>query len=113
MNATATRAHAEAHHKPNYWAVFIALAIFTAIMTLTELFRVPVDSALSSVLGLANPDFFIHTSFIIISLIKATLVAMYYMHLKFDSFVYTFIFLLPVLFAVFLLGVLAVGYIFV
>lgn len=113
MSASVAHGHTEPHHKPNYWAVFIALAVFTAVMTLTELFRAPIDEALTSVLGLTNPDFFIHTSFIVISLIKATLVAMYYMHLKFDSFIYTLLFLLPVMFAVFLLGVLAVGYIFV
>ena len=47
------------------------------------------------------------------SLIKATLVAMFYMHLKNDSFIYTALFLLPVLFAVFLVTVLAIGYIFI
>jgi cytochrome c oxidase subunit 4 len=80
--------------------VFIALAILTAVITITELYidYIPV------------PKEIIHTSFVVMSLIKATLVAMYYMHLKFDSFVYSVLFLLPVLFAVFLVGILAIGY---
>jgi cytochrome c oxidase subunit IV len=88
------------HKSPNYWLVFIALALFTALMTVTELYRAYIPLS----------DTAIHTCFIIISLVKATLVAMYYMHLKFDSRIYTTLFLMPVLFALFLVGVLAVNY---
>jgi cytochrome c oxidase subunit 4 len=101
-DAVTTHAEAEVtpHKHPNYWAVFIALAILTAIITLTELYidYIPV------------PKEVIHTSFVVMSLTKATLVAMYYMHLKFDSFVYSVLFLLPVLFALFLVFILAIGY---
>jgi caa(3)-type oxidase subunit IV len=109
MSTPATHAHSSTHPKPNYWVVFFALAAFTAMMTLTELFRHSIDLTLNS-FGIGNPDFLINTGFIVISLIKATLVAMYYMHLKFDSVIYTLLFLMPVLFAVFLVGILAVGY---
>jgi cytochrome c oxidase subunit 4 len=91
---------AQPHKKPNYWVVFIVLGVITAMITLVEMY---IDY-------IPLPQNVIHTSFVIMSLIKATLVAMYYMHLKFDSFVYTLLFMMPVLFAVFLMGVLAVGY---
>ena len=88
------------HKHPNYWAVFIALAVLTATITITELF---IDS-------IPIPKEIIRTAFVVMSFIKATLVAMYYMHLKFDSFVYTVLFMMPVIFAFFLVTVLAVGY---
>jgi cytochrome c oxidase subunit 4 len=88
------------HKSPNYLAVFLVLAVITAIITVTELYidYIPV------------PKDVIRASFVVMSLIKATLVAMYYMHLKFDSFVYSILFLTPVMFAVLLVGILAVGY---
>ncbi|MBE7553271.1 MAG: cytochrome C oxidase subunit IV family protein [Anaerolineales bacterium] len=88
------------HKSPNYLAVFLALAAITAIITITELYidYIPV------------PKEVIWAGFVVMSLVKATLVAMYYMHLKFDSFVYTILFLTPVMFAVLLVGILAVGY---
>jgi cytochrome c oxidase subunit 4 len=104
MSSVSTGSHAQlktkSHKRPNYWAVFMALALLTALITITELYidYIPV------------PKEIIRGSFVVMSLIKATLVAMYYMHLKFDSFVYSVLFLLPVLFAVFLVGILAIGY---
>jgi cytochrome c oxidase subunit 4 len=92
---------AKPHKHPNYLAVFIALAAITAVITVTELY---IDS-------IPIPKEIIRTGFVVMSLIKATLVAMYYMHLKFDSFIYTVLFLLPVLFAIFLVSVLAIGFI--
>ena len=91
------------HKHPNYLGVFLALAAITAIITVTELYidYFPV------------PKEFIRASFVVMSLIKATLVAMYYMHLKYDSLIYTALFLMPVLFAIFLVTILAVGYIFI
>ncbi|NJN95250.1 MAG: hypothetical protein HC875_14665 [Anaerolineales bacterium] len=91
----------KSHKHPNYWAVFIALAIITAIITVTELF---IDS-------IPVPKEVIRTSFVVMSFIKATLVAMYYMHLKFDSFIYSALFIIPVIFALFLVVILAIGYI--
>lgn len=92
---------AKPHKHPNYWAVFIALAVITAIITVTELF---IDS-------IPIPKDVIRTGFVVMSLIKATLVAMYYMHLKFDSFIYSVLFIIPVIFALFLVTILAIGYI--
>lgn len=88
------------HKHPNYLAVFIALALITAVITITELYidYIPI------------PKEIIRAGFVVMSLAKATLVAMYYMHLKSDSFVYTVLFMMPVVFALFLVGVLAVGY---
>lgn len=100
-NVTATHADDVVPHKhPNYLAVFIALAIITAVITVTELYidSIPISKDI------------IRAGFVVMSLVKATLVAMYYMHLKSDSFIYTVLFLIPVMFAVFLVGILAVGY---
>ena len=61
--------------KPNYLGVFIALAVLTALeigVTYTPLPRIPI--------------------LIPLALIKAALVVMFYMHLKFDKRVYTLIF---------------------
>ncbi len=85
---------------PNYWAVFIALAAITAGITLVEMYME----------YLSVPAQIIHAGFILMAIIKAVLVAMYYMHLKFDSYVYTILFVTPVMFAVFLIGMLAVAY---
>ena len=89
------------HKHPNYLMVFVALALITAVITVTELY---IDS-------IPIPKEIIRTGFVVMSLVKATLVAMYYMHLKSDSFIYTVLFLLPVLFALFLVSVLAIGFI--
>ena len=104
--STVTTTHPEditSHKHPNYLAVFVALALITAVITVTELYidYIPISKDI------------IRASFVVMSLIKATLVAMFYMHLKNDSFIYTALFLLPVLFAVFLVTVLAIGYIFI
>jgi cytochrome c oxidase subunit 4 len=88
------------HKRPNYWAVFLALALLTALITITELY---IDY-------IPLPKEIIRGSFVVMSLIKATLVAMYYMHLKFDSFIYSILFLMPVVFAIFLVSILAIGY---
>lgn len=88
------------HKHPNYLVVFLALAMITAVITVTELYidYIPI------------PKEIIRAGFVVMSLTKATLVAMYYMHLKSDSFIYSVMFLMPVMFALFLVGVLAVGY---
>ena len=69
---------AKSHKHPNYFIVFVALGLITAVITVTELYidYIPIPKEL------------IRTGFVVMSLIKATLVAMYYMHLKFDSFIY-------------------------
>ncbi len=70
----------EQHKSPNYVAVFVALVVLTAIevgVTLTSLPRVVV--------------------LIPLAIAKATLVVLFYMHLRFDSRVFTLIFVIGVL----------------
>jgi caa(3)-type oxidase subunit IV len=44
-----------------------------------------------------------------ISFVKASLVALYYMHLRYEKWIYGFIFIAPAAFAIFLLTVLLTG----
>ncbi|RME74743.1 MAG: hypothetical protein D6784_09335 [Chloroflexi bacterium] len=85
------------HKHPNYLAVFIVLAIITAIITGVELMSK----------SLPIPVEYLNVFYIAMSVTKATLVAMFYMHLKQDSRVYTVLFGIPVLFAVFFIFMLA------
>jgi len=82
----------KAHKHPNYLGVFLALAMLTAIITATELM------AEAGVITWPRPV--LNSAYLAMSITKAVLVAMFYMHLKFDSFLYTVLFGLPVLFAV-------------
>lgn len=82
----------EEHKHPNYFGVFIALAVITAIITAVELMEQ------NGVIHIPRPA--LNTAFIIMSLTKAVLVALFYMHLKYDSLLYTVLFGLPVLFAI-------------
>ncbi len=84
MDAHATTADAKVHKHPNYFAVFLVLAVITAIMTAIEVLHLPITPYLKNSL------------FLTLSLIKAVLVAMFYMHLISDSFLYTILFLMPV-----------------
>lgn len=86
------------HQSPNYLAVFIALAVITAIITTVEL--------ASGWLGL--PRVVLSTFYVTLAVVKATLVAMFYMHLKMDSRIYTVLFGVPVLFALVFIIILAV-----
>src|SRR5512138_1660656 len=68
------------HKNPNYVAIFIALAVLTSIeigVTFTSLPRIPL--------------------LIPLAVIKATLVVLFYMHLRFDRRVFTLIFGIGVL----------------
>lgn len=89
---------AKTHKHPNYLAVFIVLTLITAIITGVEF--------LSH--NLAIPRELLNSFFVLMAVIKATLVAMFYMHLKQDSRLYTALFGVPVLFAVFLLFMLLI-----
>jgi caa(3)-type oxidase subunit IV len=44
-----------------------------------------------------------------IAIVKAGLVAAYYMHLRYEKLFYTLIFVTPTLFALFLIAVLSIG----
>jgi cytochrome c oxidase subunit IV len=78
----------QTHHSPNYLGVFIVLAVLTIIElgvtweTAHRIapFLVPLQIPLLLILALA----------------KAALIVMYYMHLKYDSKVYTATFLLGI-----------------
>ena len=91
--------HQNQSKSPNYLAVFLALAAITVFITVVELY---IDY-LSFI-----PQEYIHGMFVVMAFIKAALVALFYMHLKFDSRVYSLLFGLPVLFAVALIGVLVI-----
>ena len=82
------------HKSPNYFAVFIVLAVITGAMTAIELLEINMARSLHNMIFLA------------LSIIKAVLVAMYYMHLKMDSRVYTAMFMLPVCLVLILVAVL-------
>jgi cytochrome c oxidase subunit 4 len=97
METTAV-AVAHAHDQPNYLAVFVALAVITAIITVVEL--------TSDSLGI--PRSILNAFYVAMAVAKATLVAMYYMHLKQDSRLYTALFVTPALFAVVFVIMLAI-----
>ena len=89
---------AQPHDQPNYLAVFIALAAITAIITAVELS--------SDYLGI--PRGILNAFYVAMAVAKATLVAMYYMHLKQDSRLYTALFVTPAMFAIVFIIMLAV-----
>jgi cytochrome c oxidase subunit 4 len=90
----------EEHHHPNYLLVFVALAILTAAITGIELL------AQAGTINL--PRSLLNTVFLAMSVIKALLVVLFYMHLKYDSKVYSLLFGLPVLFAVVFVALLLI-----
>jgi cytochrome c oxidase subunit 4 len=89
-------AHSEAgsteHKQPNYFGVFIVLAVLTGMITTVELL------VRADVIGWPRPV--INSFYLSMSLVKALLVVLYYMHLKYDSRLYAVMFGLPCIFAV-------------
>ncbi|MDX1600581.1 MAG: cytochrome C oxidase subunit IV family protein [Anaerolineales bacterium] len=73
---------AHTSHRKTYTQVFVALVILTAIEV--------------GLAFLGLPRGVVTTLFLLLSLGKAGLVAAYYMHLRDDSALYTWIFVLPV-----------------
>jgi len=67
----------ETAKRPNYLFIFIALAVFTLIETLVSY----IQQAAIKV-----------PTLIVLSVVKAVLVLLYFMHLKFDSKVFTYLF---------------------
>ena len=82
---------ADDHAEPNYWMVWLALAVLTVI----ELLVARVEGARA----------FVIFSLCALALAKAALVAIYFMHLKFESYVLGLIVLSPLV----LSGILYVG----
>ncbi len=69
------------YRRPNYWLVFAALAIMTAIeVAITYMPGIPLVPVLLTM-----------------SFLKAMLVILYFMHLRFDSKWFSFIFFVPFL----------------
>lgn len=88
--STKTRKH------PNYFFIFIILAVITGIMTAIELLHLDITRSLQN------------SIFLTLSIIKAVLVAMYYMHLKMDNRLYTGLFALPLFLVLILVVILLI-----
>ena len=73
----------EHHAEPNYWMVWLALAVLTAVELLVA--KVPGAKA------------FVIFSLCALALAKAALVAFYFMHLKFEKYALILIVLSPLL----------------
>ena len=72
---------ADGHAEPNYWMVWLALAVLTVI----EL----------AVAKVPNAKAFVIISLCALALTKAALVALYFMHLKFEKYALVLIVLSP------------------
>ena len=84
---------AEAHRYTSPVVVFLVLTISTVIeIALTIIPGLPHEAVVPVLLAL--------------SFVKATLVALYYMHLRYEKLVYGLIFVAPAAFALFLIVVL-------
>ena len=81
------------HRHPPYLLVFLALAVLTAVEVGVTYF--PAIPQVPVLLGL--------------SLVKALLVILYFMHLKFESRWFAFIFFVPFLLVIPMLFVLRIG----
>jgi len=84
--------HTQGHAEPNYMAVFIALAVLTVV----EIGAVSLPIAKIGVISVL----------VILAFTKAVLVAMYFMHLKFEKRTLAVIAGTPILLCVFLLFML-------
>jgi cytochrome c oxidase subunit 4 len=75
--------------------VFAILALFTIFEVAVTLFQLPKQTIVPVLLAIA--------------IVKAGLVAAYYMHLRYEKLFYTLIFVTPTLFALLLIAVLSIG----
>lgn len=66
-------------HRPNYLFVFVALIVLTLVETLVSYVQ---QTAIKV------------PTLIVLSVVKALLVLFYFMHLKFDSKIFTYLFLI-------------------
>jgi cytochrome c oxidase subunit 4 len=86
----------EAHQRhTNPVVVFVILTLFTLLEVGVTLIGLPKSSIVPPLLAIA--------------LVKATLVAMYYMHLRYEKIIFTLIFVTPTLFALFFIAMLMIG----
>jgi caa(3)-type oxidase subunit IV len=91
-------AEAKAHKHPNYMAVFVALAVLTAIEVILAQAGLPHKLMVTSLIALA--------------LIKAGLVAQVFMHLKYDAKILSIIAYVPLVIAGILLTMLSLEWAF-
>jgi cytochrome c oxidase subunit 4 len=95
-----TQAHtaeAPAHAKrPNYLLIFIFLALLTLIEVGITYLQIPRVLVVVSLLGFMA--------------FKVVLVAMFYMHLRFDSKYFSYLFIIPIPFVMLILAALAFTY---
>lgn len=82
------------HDEPNYVGVFIVLAVLTAVEVSITYAPMPRALLVSVLLALAFA--------------KAAFVALYFMHLRFDSRLLTIVFVIPIILGVFLIYFLMV-----
>ena len=80
------------HIHPNYLGIFLALAALTGLITGIELM---VEAGI-----ITWPRSVLNLAYLSMSLMKALLVVMFYMHLKYDSRLYAVLFGLPCIFGV-------------
>jgi len=97
-------AHASTHHGPTvkaYWIVFVLLAV----LTLVEI-QIPtmIDAG-----DRARPSGMLVIGLMVTALIKAGLVAAFYMHLKYDSRTYTYMMIVATIVIMFFLWLLTWG----
>ena len=78
------------HVHPNYLGIFLALATLTGLITGIELM---VEAGI-----ITWPRSVLNVTYLSMSLMKALLVVMFYMHLKYDSRLYAVLFGLPCIF---------------
>jgi cytochrome c oxidase subunit IV len=79
--------------RPNYLFIFIALAVFTLIETLVSYIQ---QAAIK------------FPTLVVLSIVKALLVLLYFMHLKFDSRVFTYLFVAGCILAIPLILIITV-----
>ena len=94
-SAASVAAHAEHKKHTSPVLVFVILTLFTVFEIAVTLLGIPKHVIVPVLLAIA--------------LVKASLVAMYYMHLRYEKLIYAIIFVTPTLFAVLLVTVLMIG----
>jgi cytochrome c oxidase subunit 4 len=89
--------HAKEHHHAGVSPVrvFIILFVATAIEVALTIFKANPATSIPILLAL--------------SFVKASLVALYYMHLRYEKPIYGIAFIAPSLFAIFLIGMLSIA----
>src|SRR3990167_4408042 len=88
VQPASTIAEATGHKSPNYAAVFWALLVLTIFEII--------------VANLPGEKLWVILGLVVLAVIKASLVALFYMHLKFEKFIFYLIVAFPLFLAAFL-----------